>query len=167
MKHKVVLVKCPMCNNECDKNDSENYINVSYNYWRDWKGDGEDGSWVVPRRLLVCSDCSDKHCDYVGESHLRDHPPLWVFKTPELLQRYYNSLGGIVLDEMATEEKERVIKMAKKLTEQVSRYNPYNSLRIQYVDHVGEVIIEYQSCGDYKLPEVTSTTYKESDKEVE
>ncbi len=161
MKHKVVLLKCPMCKKECDKNDFANYINVTYNHWRDWKGDGDDGSWVVPRRLLVCNICREKYCNYVGESHLRDHPPLWVFKTKKDKDSYCCGLNEVVLEEMATETRKEVMRMGNLLTKHMGKHNPYSSLRIQYVDHVGEVIVEYQSCGDYKLPEVTSIPCKQ------
>ena len=72
---------CPLCKRKCDEDSNENYIYVSYNYWRGWDGDSDDGSWVKPVKLLLCSDCSQKRCDYLGESHLRDHPSLWAFKT--------------------------------------------------------------------------------------
>ena len=124
MKHKVVLEKCPMCKKECDKNNPENHINFTYNYSRDWKGDGNDGSWVAPRRVLICSICSEKYCKCVGESHLRDHPLLWVFKTDKARVDYACNLNEIALEELASETREEVVKMAKAFTRLTERNNP-------------------------------------------
>ncbi|KKN76476.1 hypothetical protein LCGC14_0369850 [marine sediment metagenome] len=165
MSEQAEIIKCPLCLKECEDNSS-NRVYFTYNYLRQWNGDRDDGSWVKPRLLILCANCKKTHTDYLGESHLRDHPPLWAFKTRKAktdtdLIRYKEGLSCIISEQRAVDERNRVIQMAKSLVRETEMSMPYSSLRIQYVDNVGEVLIEYQSCGDYRLPEynVTSRPY--------